>query len=151
MYASLSDLTMHTTKRRDIKYQMAMYASILKQFGINTVNCRIVPIKLEMNISPDFVIEKESPVQNINITYKNGKPWNVVPETTSGDIFNYVSSKLIPSNQTVVFESLDESISLYNALFSSHKISKERENNRYKVEYLLNKKIFHDDIVVQYL
>lgn len=138
LYASLEDQTMHTTKKRDIKYQMAMYSAILKQYGVNVAGCRIVPIKLDMNISKEFVIDEDAPVRDIKITHRKGHPWNNVPETVSGDIFNYVSSKLIPSNQTVVFESLDESIDLYNSLFSSHKISKEQENNRYKVDRLLS-------------
>jgi len=74
LYASLEDQTMHTTKKRDIKYQMAMYSAILKQYGINVAGCRIVPVKLDMNISKEFVIDEDAPVRDIKITHRKEHP-----------------------------------------------------------------------------
>ena len=57
--ALLDPMDWPTTKKLQVKYQMAMYSAILQQYGLVVADARIVPIRLDVAIGDDMLIKED--------------------------------------------------------------------------------------------
>lgn len=128
-------------KKRDVTMQLAVYAQILKQYGIRVQDCNILPIKITPKYDDSGLVLGEfdkSPsgskaghtvvgLQSIDVHYdansqlEDGKNVYKVPKTLEGDIYRNVA-RMIPSDLDIKGLDIKNSYEQFKSIFPTSKV-----------------------------
>jgi len=130
-----------TTKKEGVRYQLAFYANILKQYGINVIDTNIVPVKLDLQYedSKHKAIIKE--VEAITLTpQKNG-----VDGTLSGKQ-NDLARGTLKRNTFTTSEELTRVSEIYSSFFPENSTLNKIRRIRSNVDYYKKQSVFTKEL-----
>lgn len=126
--------TWHSTKKRGAALQLAFYAKILQQYGIDVATTSIIPIKT------DYVYEDARNEIGINKdslkSVERGHPF-FVPNVLSGK-YNSMAKEVFPTDFSLTGAEFASWVETFNKLFSSQSVRKYQENLGRDIEYYRN-------------
>lgn len=128
-----------STKKNTATYQLAIYNAILRQYGINTKSCNIVPINLTPEFSDDThtsfkTVSDSDGKTHLSFTLTREKVLDHIPGTTSGKEFNRIST-LIPVDMHVNSEETIEIAETMNKLTPNANVESSIKQFKADVEY----------------
>lgn len=133
----------HSTKKRGAALQLAFYAKILKQYGIDVSTTSLIPIKT------DYVYEDAKNEIGINTnslkSVERGAPF-FVPDVLSGK-YSSMAKSVFPTNFSLSGSEFTSWAETFNKLFPSQSVKKYQENLGRDIEYYRNNKDYVQELL----
>lgn len=131
----------HSTKKRNAALQLAFYAKLLEQYGIDVVSTNIIPIKT------DYVYQdadNEIGIKSfVGVTQEKSF---YIPDVLSGK-YSSMAKEVFPNNFSINVAQLASWAETFNKLFPSQSVKKYQENFGRDVEYYRNNKDYTRTLV----
>ena len=119
-------------KKKAATLQLAFYAKLLSQYGLDVVSTSIVPIKV------DYIFDDT--VHEIGIkeaTSIEQRKTISVSKTLSGK-YSEQAKEIFPSSFNLTGEQITKWVNLFNTLFPAQSVMKYRQNHNRDIEWYLN-------------
>ena len=121
-----------STKKRAASLQLALYAKILQQYGIDVISTSIVPIKTEYNYDDqDHLIG----IKDFNEVRQDDPMF--IPDVLSGK-YSMMAKEVFPTKFSASGAQIASWAETFNKLFPSQSVKKYQENLRRDVDYYIN-------------
>ena len=126
----------HSTKKRGASLQLAFYAKILQQYGIDVVSASIVPIKTEYEYEDS---KNEIGIKDNHTREVQQDKTILVPDVLSGK-YSSMAKEVFPNDFSINSSGLTSWAETFNKLFPSQSVRKYQENLGRDVEWYKNNK-----------
>lgn len=148
--ALLDPMDWPTTKKLQVKYQMAIYSAILQQYGLVVADARIVPIRLDVAIGDDMLIKEDEhgdlAIESLAMQTSLDSARNMYFPYTSVPMekqFNHIVANIIPLNNDFTIEGLESTFEDYSKLFTQiENVQRQIVNRKIEIQDLKNNKNF---------
>ena len=110
-----------SSKKKTAQYQLAIYAAILKQYGLNVKTASLIPIKVDFEYEDEYTIKDLKKINAPLVTELENdeikKQVIGVKGTTAGHESNTVRNKIVPVKMNITGEQIENIISEFNEYF----------------------------------
>lgn len=129
-----------TTKKETAKYQLAIYAAILEQHGLQVASASLIPIKLDFEYESEFEIKSLKKINAPLISELQQHPLKrqvlSVSGTTAGKQAEHIRNKILPVRKEINSELLERVLKVYNGFIPGVEIDTNVHKREASAEFI---------------